>query len=146
MSPITHHEAHDIRSLYARYAHAIDSGDGATWAACYTEDGTYWSSTFGTRTGRDELAAFAVAHFEEWQQRGIQTQHWINQPRWERTEWGIQGRTYVQLMGARAEGPPVSMLQTVYVDELVEVGGSWRLRRRESHAQCGLILPQTVDS
>lgn len=146
MTDVTMDEARAVQALYARYAHAIDSGDGAGWSACYTLEGTYWSSTFGTKTGREELSAFAVAHFAEWRERGIQTQHWINQSHWERTEWGIAGRTYVQLMGARPEGPPVSMLQTVYVDQLVLEDGAWRLLRRESHAQCSLTFPPTVDS
>ena len=146
MTIVADTDARALQALYARYAHAIDTGDGATWSGCYAEEGTYWSSTFGTRTGRAELAAFAVQHFEEWQERGIQTQHWINQSHWERTEWGIAGRTYVQLMGTRPEGPPVSMLQTVYVDEVVVEDGAWRLRRRESHAQCALTFPSTVDS
>lgn len=146
MPDVSVEEARAVQALYARYAHAIDQGDGEAWARCYTADGTYWSSTFGTRTGRAELMAFAVAHFREWQERGIQTQHWINQSRWERTDWGIAGRTYVNLMGTRPQGPPVVMLQTVYVDELVWVGTGWGLQRRESHAQCGLVLPPTVDS
>lgn len=135
-----------IQALYARYARAIDGGDGPGWAGCYTEDGTYWSSTFGTRTGSAALSEFAVAHFNEWREQGIRTQHWINQSLFERAADGVSARTYVLLMGARAEGPPVPMLQTEYHDELVVTDGRWRLRRRESHAQCALVIPSTVDS
>ncbi|WP_197519782.1 nuclear transport factor 2 family protein [Pseudonocardia sp. HH130630-07] len=141
MTDIDVADAVGIQALYARYAHAIDGGDGETWADCYTADGTYWSSTFGTRSGRDALREFAVAHFEEWREQGITTQHWINQSRFEPTSWGISGRTYVLLMGARESGPPVAMLQTEYHDELVRDAGRWRLRRRASHAQCRLVVP-----
>lgn len=144
MTEIDVAEEFEIRTLYARYAHAIDSGDGETWASCYTADGTYWSSTFGTRTGRDALGRFAAEHFQEWDDQGIRTQHWINQTRLERTSWGIAARTYVNLMGARQEGPPVAMLQTEYHDELVREGGALLLRRRESHAQCRLVVPPVV--
>lgn len=131
-----------LQQLYARYAHAIDTGDGEGWAGCYSPEGTYWSSTFGTRTGHDELAGFARQHYEEWQEKGIETQHWINQPHWTVEEWGIAGRTYVNLMGAVREARPVCMLQTVYVDRLVRLDDrGWCLERRESHAQTVLVLP-----
>ncbi|TCP55255.1 uncharacterized protein (TIGR02246 family) [Tamaricihabitans halophyticus] len=136
----------EIRLLYARYARAIDEGDGEAWAACYTSDGTYWSSTFGTRTGRPALRDFAVNHCQEWHDQGIRTQHWISQTLLEPAPWGIAARTYVLLMGTTAAGPPTAMLQTEYHDQLVREDGSWRLHRRESHAQCSLNLPPTVDS
>ncbi|WP_224387656.1 nuclear transport factor 2 family protein [Pseudonocardia sp. ICBG1293] len=106
MADIDVADAVGIRALYARYAHAIDSGDGETWADCYTADGTYWSSTFGTRSGRDALRTFAVAHYREWHEQGISTQHWINQSLFEPMSWGVAARTYVLLMGAREAGRP----------------------------------------
>ena len=68
-----------ISRLYARYAHAIDAGDGETWASCYAPDGSYWSSTFGTCQGRAELKRFAQSHYSRWIELGIQTRHWNNQ-------------------------------------------------------------------
>lgn len=130
-----------IRQLFARYAHAIDSGDGETWSSCYTTDGVYWSSTFGTREGRPALAAFAQQHFAEWQEKGIITQHWINQSKLVEEGDAILGRTYVLLYGTRPDGPPRAMLQTTYVDRLVLEDGAYKLARRESHAANSLTLP-----
>ena len=123
-----------IHALYARYARAIDSGDGEAWAACYAEDGEYWSSTFGTCRGRGALAEFCRAHHARWQAQGIQTRHWNNQVLLERTAEGIAGSVYVMLLGVRAGERPQIFLQTVYDDRLVETGGIWRLQRRASHA------------
>ena len=123
-----------IMNLYARYAHAIDSGDGKTWAECYTIDGRYSSSTFGECSGRENLCIFAGEHFRRWVELGIQTRHWNNQVLLQQTLEGVAGSVYVMLLGVKSGENPRILLQTVYTDQLVREDGSWRLRSRRSDA------------
>lgn len=123
-----------IYSLYARYARAIDSGDGESWSRCYTHDGVYSSSTFGECRGRENLSAFAVDHFARWMDQGVQTRHWNGQVLLTPTAEGVDGSVYVLLLGVKRGEAPQIFLQTVYTDTLVKVGGNWELARRRSDA------------
>ena len=124
-----------ILQLYARYAHAIDRGDGDGWSHCYTADGIYWSSTFGECTGRANLREFAIAHHKRWVELGIQTRHWNNQVLLEGAgDQEIKGSLYVMLLGVRPGEDPRILLQTVYSDRLWREDGEWRLRERRSSA------------
>jgi uncharacterized protein (TIGR02246 family) len=49
-----------IRELVALYDRAIDDGDAAAWAACFTEDGV-WDAGAVKVEGRDALEAFRGA-------------------------------------------------------------------------------------
>ena len=60
----------EIRQLLARYNFAIDLGDSAGWAACFTDDGAFEcsgvpdGSPFGGRhVGAAALRAYASTHF-----------------------------------------------------------------------------------
>ena len=124
-----------ILSLYARYARAIDSGNGAGYADCYHEEGKYISSTFGEASGTAELDNFAVEHYKRWIDQGIQTRHWNNQVLLERGADGtIDGSVYVLLFGVRADEQPQPLIQTVYTDILVKTTKGWRLKQRASNA------------
>ncbi|MBM9593873.1 nuclear transport factor 2 family protein [Roseitranquillus sediminis] len=124
-----------IMQLYARYARAIDSGDGEGWANCYATDGQYLSSTFGECNGRSELAEFAADHYRRWLDQGIQTRHWNNQVLLtDNGDGTITGSVYVLLAGVKAGEAPALHLQTVYTDTLVREAGRWVLRQRRSDA------------
>lgn len=49
-----------VLDLYARYAHAIDSGDSSSCAACFTQDGVLRVGAGEPVTGRENLERFAV--------------------------------------------------------------------------------------
>ncbi|MCU1482254.1 MAG: hypothetical protein JWQ19_3040 [Subtercola sp.] len=69
----------DILDLYARQAHAIDSGRAADWAQCFTADGVFVSPTYNlTATGRTELTAFAESSNSAALARGDQLRHWLD--------------------------------------------------------------------
>lgn len=123
-----------IYDLYARYAHAIDSGDGAGWASCYAPDGVYSSSTFGECKGRENLALFAVDHYQRWIDKGIQTRHWNNQILLRTTDTGVTASVYILLLGVKRGEKPETLLQSVYTDSLIKVDGEWCLARRRSDA------------
>jgi uncharacterized protein (TIGR02246 family) len=62
-----------IQQLYARYNHAIDSGEAAGWAACFTADGTFTSGASGSYAGTEQLAAFAQGFASR-----MKARHWTN--------------------------------------------------------------------
>ncbi len=49
----------EIQQLYARYNTAIDTGDGETFAGCFTLDG-HFDSGVAQVDGRKDIAAFAT--------------------------------------------------------------------------------------
>ncbi|WP_116083576.1 nuclear transport factor 2 family protein [Tropicimonas sp. IMCC34011] len=125
----------EIHQLYARYARAIDSGDGAGWANCYAEKGRYLSSTFGECNGRTELSDFAVDHYARWIDLGVQTRHWNNQVLLEQQDDGsVAGSVYILLFGVKEGEAPQALLQSVYTDRLVQEEGRWVLAQRRSDA------------
>jgi len=124
-----------IMQLYARYARAIDSGDGEGWANCYAARGRYLSSTFGECNGRPELAVFAKDHYKRWIDKGIQTRHWNNQVLLtQNADNTITGSVYVLLAGVSKGEAPKLYLQTVYADTLIQEEGRWVLKERQSNA------------
>jgi 3-phenylpropionate/cinnamic acid dioxygenase small subunit len=123
-----------IMQLYARYARAIDSGDGKGWSQCYATKGRYWSSTFGECNGRAELEVFAVDHYKRWADKGIQTRHWNNQVLMEQSGNLISSSVYLLLCGVKAGEAPTIFLQTVYSDTLIKEDGRWVLAERRSNA------------
>jgi ketosteroid isomerase-like protein len=49
-----------VLDLYARYAHAIDSGDSSSCAECFTQDGVLRVDAGEPVTGRENLERFAA--------------------------------------------------------------------------------------
>jgi 3-phenylpropionate/cinnamic acid dioxygenase small subunit len=124
-----------IMQLYARYARAIDSGDGKGWANCYAAKGQYLSSTFGECNGRPELEVFAVDHFKRWIDKGIQTRHWNNQVLLtDNGDGTITGSVYLLLAGVKKNEAPQLYLQTIYTDTLIKEEGRWVMKQRRSDA------------
>ena len=54
----------ELRELYARYCHSIDSGRYDEWVDCFTEDGVFESPRFGRCAGREGLLQFCKQHRE----------------------------------------------------------------------------------
>ncbi|MEJ5221075.1 MAG: nuclear transport factor 2 family protein [Tepidiforma sp.] len=115
-----------IQQLYARYNHAIDSGDGAAWAACFTPDGTFSSAT-GTFTGRDQLQGFGTAFATR-----MKARHWTNNLVLEGDGEAATGSSYLMLLRlAPGEQPPASILVTaIYRDELRRTADGWKFASR----------------
>lgn len=116
-----------IQQLYARYNHAIDSGNGEGWAAAFTEDGVFSSAT-GTFTGGEQLSQFASGFASR-----IKARHWTNNLVLEGDGKKATGSCYLVLFRlAPGEQPPAGVLTTaIYNDELAKgPDGKWRFTKR----------------
>lgn len=125
--PLTVEDQLAIQQLYARYNHAIDSGDGPAWAGAFTPDGVFSSAT-GTFTGKDRLTAFGTAFATR-----MKARHWTNNLVLDGDGNTAIGRCYLALFRLTpGEQPPATILTTaIYNDELArDAGGQWRFSRR----------------
>lgn len=114
-----------IQQLYARYNHAIDSGDAQGWAACFIPNGSFTSSASGSLSGSDALASFAAGFAAR-----LKARHWTNNLVLEAEGTGAAGKCYLMLLRL-AEGQPASVLATgIYDDHLVKRDGAWLFASR----------------
>lgn len=123
MLAVTDHLA--IQQLYARYNHAIDSGNGQAWAACFTFDGTFRSAA-GSFTGAEQLTSFGNGFASR-----MKARHWTNNLVVESSEAGARGTCYLMLLRLGDGEHPTSILTTaIYQDEIARVGEEWRFASR----------------
>lgn len=113
-----------IQALYARYNHAIDFGDGDGWAACFTSNGVFSSST-GTFTGTADLAAFATAFPSR-----LKARHWTNNLVIEADGDGARGKCYLMLLKLNEGAPPSVLTTAIYNDALVKEADAWKFATR----------------
>ena len=121
-----------IKQLYARYVHGLDSGanNGNLFADAFTPDGVLIDESGKTTSGRAGLAALAratgkgpthVVHFET---------NLLISP----APGGATGRSYIQSAVPGPAGQP-SILSNdgQFQDELVKTAEGWRFKKREFH-------------
>ncbi|MCC6959286.1 MAG: nuclear transport factor 2 family protein [Dehalococcoidia bacterium] len=116
-----------IQQLYARYNHAIDSGNGAGWAATFTPEGVFVSGS-GTFSGTEQLTGFGTAFATR-----MKARHWTNNLVLEGDGTSATGACYLGLYRLTpGEQPPASLLVTaIYNDSLVKgADGEWRFTKR----------------
>jgi len=124
-----------IEQLYARQAHAIDSGDGKAWAATFAPDGTFRSPTYDEpQQGREQLRAFAEAFKRSADAAGVIRRHWtcsleITAAGPERAD----ARCYALVLSVPSAGVPAIERSTVFADRLERVGGAWQVVERQVH-------------
>lgn len=121
---LTSQDHDEIRQLYARYAHTIDTGDAEGWADVFTADGV-----FANARGRAALVEFVNAVYRANQEIGRQSRHWNNQILIEPTAEGAVGSCYLVLYNTGVT-PPVVRLTGVYRDVLVKTSDGWRFKER----------------
>lgn len=112
-----------IHELYARYNHAIDSGDSEAWAGCFTADGVFESGR-GSFRGSEQLIAFAQGFAERTKAR-----HWTNNLILDETPEGVAGKCYLMLYRL-GEGAPDIMASGLYHDTLTQAPEGWRFVSR----------------
>jgi hypothetical protein len=112
----------EIEQLYATYNHAIDTGDGDTWAGTFTADGT-----FNTFTGREQLVGF----IKQWREKmnGGNRRHWNTNLKVVGTADGANGSVYLMLVDVGTR-PPAVISTGMYTDSLVKTAQGWRFKKR----------------
>ena len=121
--PMTAQDYFEIQQLYAKYNHAIDSGNGEAYADTFTPDGV-----FNGNTGRDALVKFVN---ETWVGRmnGATRQHWNTNLMITGDSKQAKGSVYLMLVDLSTK--PVSvMAMAMYDDELVKTPQGWRFTKR----------------
>jgi ketosteroid isomerase-like protein len=126
--PLTTEDRLEIAELVARYNHAVDRGDGAAFAATFTDDGVL-DAAGRLIEGGQALAAFA---------EGVPTAFRV--PRHVASNLVIDGdgstgqatlAAYVQMYGLVGDPPRQEILASgTYDDRLAKVAGHWRFVRR----------------
>ena len=104
----------EIHELLARFAHALDEGDGEAFAATFTEDGTFWNG-LKTVTGRAALLEMGAGGVPG-RSRHFNTDHLIEGD-------GDKANLKAYLLVTRGLGqePIVATCN----DDLVKVDGKW---------------------
>ncbi len=124
--PLSAEDQLAIRDLAARYNHAIDGGDGATYADTFVDDGVLDAGELCVE-GRTALEQF-----------GSSFAGTVRAPRHIATSLIIDGdddhaelRAYVQMFAMVGEPPRHEVTASgTYLDALVKVDGAWRFVRR----------------
>jgi len=112
----------EIEQLYAKYNHAIDSGDAEGWADTFTPDGVF-NARF---TGREALMGF----IKTWKEGGgLSRRHWNSNLHVVGTAEGAKGAVYLMLWDVSAQ-PQKIFTTGIYEDVLVKNTGGWRFKSR----------------
>jgi len=122
-APLTTQDYVEIQQLYARYNHAIDSGNAEEWADTFTADGVF-NNRF---TGREALIGF----IKTWKERmnGANRRHWNSNLSLRGTTEAVTGAVYLMLMDIGVK--PAAVISTgMYADELVKTADGWRFKSR----------------
>ena len=120
---LTQQDYIEIQQLYARYNHAIDSGDAEGWADTFTADGVF----AGRFKGRDALIGFVKL----WRERmnGAQRRHWNSNLTIAGDGKTATGSVYLMLLDIGQK--PVAVASTgTYADALVKTANGWRFTSR----------------
>ncbi len=135
---LTPEDRREIRTLYARYAFAIDLGTADEWADCFTAEGSF--HIYGkTHQGRAGLLAFAAPICA----KPARGRHWISNLVIEEAPAGsgagltpgststASGRAYVSVMRLTAT-PRIADVTGVYEDKLVKTERGWKFASRNA--------------
>jgi hypothetical protein len=119
--PLSPQDHAEIQQLYAKYNHAIDSGNAEEWAATFTSDGVF-NNRF---SGREALIGFA----NNFKANGTNRRHWNSNLTLTASGQGAKGSVYLMLLDVGIK--PAAVLATgVYSDELVKTAAGWRFKTR----------------
>jgi uncharacterized protein (TIGR02246 family) len=123
--PMTAQDYFEIQQLYAKYNHAIDSGNGEAYADTFTPDGV-----FNNNAGRDALVKFVK---ETWVGRmnGASRQHWNTNLMITGDSKQAKGSVYLMLVDLSTK-PASVMAMAMYDDELVKTPQGWRFTKRQT--------------
>lgn len=121
-----------IQDLYAQYCHAIDANDGAAWADCFTEEGSFVPS-IGPIAGQEYVGREALTALGGDAGREPATRHWNNSLLLDERDGHVSGLCYAVAIEVHGSEPEV-VAHVVYRDELVKDAVGWRFRSRRPQA------------
>jgi uncharacterized protein (TIGR02246 family) len=123
-APMTAEDYFEIQQLYAKYNHAIDSGNADAYADTFTPDGV-----FNNNAGREALKKF----IETWvgQMKGATRQHWNTNLMITGDSKTAKGSVYLMLVDLGTK-PASIMTMAMYDDELVKTPQGWRFTKRQT--------------
>jgi uncharacterized protein (TIGR02246 family) len=124
--PMSAQDYFEIQQLYAKYNHAIDSGNAEAYADTFTPDGV-----FNGNSGREALVKFVK---ETWMGRmnGATRQHWNTNLMLNGDSKKATGSVYLMLVDLSTK--PVSvMAMAMYSDELTKTPQGWRFTKRQTN-------------
>ena len=120
---LTADDVAEITNLYAKYNHAIDSGNGEAWADTFTPDGVFRKTT----VGHEALVKFVEGFSKS---SGGNFRHWNANLVLNGTADGADGSVYLTLWNVGTR--PQSIVTTgIYIDKLVKTPGGWRFKNRD---------------
>ena len=118
----------DIQQLYANYAHALDKGEGARFAATFIADGEF---TGGRPAGQANAVRTPLKGTEALTKMGSGggSRHFTANLVITPTAEGASGSCYLLLFNAR--NIPATITETaIYDDTLVKTSQGWRFKKR----------------
>lgn len=121
-----------IQQLYARQSHAIDSGDGRAWAACFTPEGAFRSPTYGEPVvGTAALTAFVEDFARAAAEGGVVRRHWTTALALDADgPDAVAARCYAMVLATAPGERPVIERCVVFDDRLVRRDGDWLIDER----------------
>lgn len=112
----------EIEQLYARYNHAIDSGDAAGWAATFIPEGK-----FQQLAGTEALKGFVRNWVEA--RNGANLRHWNSNLVITPAAEGANASVMLMLLNVGTK--PAAIAATgMYTDKLVKTDAGWRFAAR----------------
>jgi SnoaL-like domain len=128
----------DIEALMWKYTRALDSGDGATYASTYTDNGQFSAGASAATKGREALARLVVRqpvagaparpplyHME--------LNHWIEFVTKDRVRYHAY---YLTVSGAMGQETPARIVAAGQsLDTMARVNGKWLIETRDVAAK-----------
>ena len=117
-----------IEQLYAAYAHALDNGEAARFAATFVEDGEFTGGRAAGHGSEVRTPTKGSAALSAMGSRGG-TRHFTANLLITPSPDGAQGSCYLLLFNAR--NVPATIVETaIYEDTLVKTAQGWKFKKR----------------
>lgn len=132
----------EIRNLYAKYNHYVDSGkdEGRAYANLFTSDGVFYINLQSRRVARGHAELAAVAKGAGSPPPVLKAAHHAVNIMIEPTAEGASGSAYLIMISSPTEGTTTTGLSGIYFDKLVKTGDGWRFKERRIE----LATPRTA--
>lgn len=124
----------EIQELYARYAHAIDSGNGQAYMGVFTEDGVLQSVVADRPDGGFTMKISDIAKGAKLRERPKIT-HFYSNIIVDPAPEGARGQVYVLLMDLQKN--PAITSGSVCDDSIVKTKGGWKFKKRVCYREAG---------